>query len=285
MFGASFDNEFRVKHCYADTMEGIAQFRGSKYVQSVIGDTYMQAKQFLEQGSVVLFTGTPCQIGGLRSYLSNDYANLYCQDIVCHGVPAPVVWEKYMQYRQGCGKSKIQRISFRDKTLGWKNYRVAIDFQNGKEYRQASGDDFMMQAFLGHVCLRPSCHQCQFKSLHRQSDITLGDFWGIQDEMPEMDDDRGTSLLIVNSDEGKKLLENIQSDLVVQKTDIQRAVSHNPAMIRSVDIHPKRNEFMREIVKKPFDKVVKKYCTLSPLQKMIRLPRRVVSKIKRTIMR
>jgi len=261
VFGAGFEIDFTVVHGYAQTKEELGKFRGSKYVQSKIGDAYKAAKEFLEQGRPVLFTGTPCQVEGLKSYLGKPYANLFCVDMVCHGVPSPKVWRKYISYRESCAKSGVRAVDFRDKSKGWKSYHVFFVFQDGTRYQKVYHKDFYMNAFLKDICLRPSCYDCPFKTLQRQSDITLADFWGIQDILPELDDDKGTSLIFVHTAKGQFLLERIKERMVYQETDIYKAVEYNPSAVKSARYHPKRDDFFDDLDRLPFDKLAAKYCS------------------------
>jgi len=261
VFGAGFSKVFEVEHSFVETKEEIERFRGSKYVQSKIGDTYKQAKDFLEQGRKVLFTGTPCQIGGLKSFLGRLYENLFCMDLICHGVPSPAVWKKYVEYREEKVGFPIQRISFRMKNEGWKRYSVSFLFEDNAEYQQTLDKDLYMQAYLKNICLRPSCYACNFKTLHRQSDITLADFWGIQNVLPEMDDDKGTSLVFVNSANGKSMFDQIKDKILYKEVNINKVVSYNLSAIKSVEQNPKRKKFFEELYKLSFDKLVNKYCS------------------------
>lgn len=276
VFGAGFDKDFSVIHSYVETKEELEKFRGSKYVQSKIGDTYKKAKKFLEQGKRVLFTGTPCQIGGLKSYLQKEYGNLFCIDIICHGVPSPKVWQKYVSYHEKQAGSSTQRIAFRCKDKGWKRYSVSLLFQNNTEYRETFDKDLFMKAFLRNVCLRPSCYECNFKTLHRQSDITLADFWGIQNILPEMDDNKGTSLIFVNSDRGYSIFEKIKNNILYKGVNINQAVLYNSSAIKSVEDNQKRESFFKEIDQVPFDKLVKKYCSDSLLVRLKRKSKSIV---------
>ena len=261
VFGVGFDEDFKVVHSYIERKEELNKFRGSKYVQSKVGDTYERAKDFLEQGREVLFTGTPCQIGGLKSYLGKEYDNLFTMDNICHGVPSPKVWDKYIAYRSAEAGSAPRRIAFRLKDEGWKLFSVSFLFNNDTEYRETLRKDLYMRTFLKDVCLRHSCYACEFKTLNRESDITLADFWGIQNILPEMDDDKGTSLIFVNSDKGKTMLEKINNDIVYEEVDIDKAVSYNSAAIKSVPMNLNRDSFFQELDQLEFDKLVNKYCT------------------------
>lgn len=270
VFGSSFDKDFTVMHMYVETKEELYKLRGSKYVQSKIGDTYKQVKDFLRQGRKVLFSGTPCQIGGLKSYLGRPYENLFCIDIICHGVPSPNVWQKYISYQENRAGSSTKRIAFRRKDEGWKRFSVSFLFQNDTEYIQTLDKDLYMGAFLKDVCLRSSCYACKFKTLYRQSDITLADFWGIQNILPELDDDKGTSLIFVNSISGQWMLEKIKNKILYKEVEINQAVSYNTAAIKSVGYNPKRDSFFEELDKESFDQLVKKYCSDSVYVKVKR---------------
>ncbi|SPF56570.1 conserved hypothetical protein [Candidatus Desulfosporosinus infrequens] len=208
----------------------------------------------------MLFTGTPCQIAGLKSYLGQAYDNLFCIDIICHGVPSPKVLQKYIFYQENRVGAQTQRITFRSKNKGWKQFSVSFLFNNDTEYVQTLDKDLYMQAFLKNTCLRPSCYACNFKTLHRQSDITLGDFWGISNISPYMDDDKGTSLVFVNSVIGKLMFDKIEDWISYMKVDITIAVSYNSSAIKSVEQNPNRERFFEELNQLSFDKLVHKYC-------------------------
>ena len=181
VFGASFNNDFKVIHTYTETIEELEKFRGSKYLQSDINNSYKKAKDFLDNDRFVLFTGTPCQIEGFKSFLGKEYEKLYLQDIICHGVPSPKVWDEYKKYRENKAGAKLKGMSFRSKYgTTWGKYHVNMKFENDKNYDMFHNDDVYMKAFLNHLSLRESCTDCKFKKKNRLSDITLADFWGIQ---------------------------------------------------------------------------------------------------------
>lgn len=279
VFGAGFDRDFNVVLSYVENKEELDKFRGSKYVQSKIGNTYEGAKYFLDQGRNVLYTGTPCQIAGFKSYLGKAYENLFCMDNICHGVPSPKVWKRYVSFREEKASSPVQRIAFRRKDEGWKRYSVSFEFQNDTEYRGNLREDLFMRAFLKDVCLRSSCYDCKFKTLHRQSDITLADFWGIQRVLPEMDDDKGTSLIFVNTLRGQAMLDKIKHKILYKAIDINEAVSYNSAAIKSVECNHNRQKFLKELDELPFDSLVKKYCTDKVSVRIKRRTRRAVKKL------
>jgi coenzyme F420-reducing hydrogenase beta subunit len=263
VFGVSLDKDLTAIHSYVETKEQLKDFRGSKYVQSKIGETFKKAEAFLKQNRKVLFTGTPCQIAGLKSYLQKDYDNLFCIDIICHGVPSPKVWRKYVSYQEKHVGAKVQGANFRHKNKGWNRFSMALEFNNGSKHIQTLDKDLYMQAFLKDTCLRPSCHKCNFKTLNRQSDITLADFWGIQKVSPQMDDDKGTSLLLINSKNGKAMFDSLQDNILFEKVDLEKAVSYNPAAFKSAGENPNRKGFFEDIDLLSFDKLVDKYCSES----------------------
>lgn len=277
VFGAGFDGRFNVVHSFVETSEELDRFRGSKYVQSAVGHTYEQAKAFLEQGRLVLFSGTPCQIAGLKSYLKRDYVNLFCQDLICHGVPSPKVWKKYVDYRQRQAHSPVKSITFRKKTEGWKRFSVSFTFENGTEYESCHQEDLMMRAFLSNLCLRPSCYHCPFKSNNRQSDITLADFWGIQHILPAMEDDnKGISLVLINSKKGKELFESIKNDIVCQPVDVDDSLKYNPAADDPAKRNKGRYSFFKYLDTYEFDKLIDR-CSYSPLMKLKKyIKRRII---------
>jgi len=276
--GAAFDEGFRVKHVCVEDAARLGQLRGSKYVQSEIGNCFQEAKAFLKAGKLVLFTGTPCQIGGLYGFLGKEYENLYTQDIICHGVPSPAIWEQYVKYREEKAGAKTKRVLFRNKDNGWRNYSISFEFQNNKLYDQPSVADVYMQSFLKDLSLRPSCYACAYKTKTRCSDITLADFWGVQNCNPSMDDNRGTSLVLIHSDKGQVLFDAVKDNLEAQETSFEQAISFNPAMVKSVPLKPERSAFIKDVFCEDFAAIQKRYLR----EKFtIRMKRKVKNALKR----
>lgn len=281
VFGAEFDENYNVRHNYVDNMEDLHKFRGSKYVQSTIGSSYYDAKQFLEQGRQVLFSGTPCQIAGLKRYLQKDYDNLICQDMVCHGVPSTYVWEHYKNFIAN-GKN-IVGIKFRDKSTGWKTYSLQIDFDDGSSYKDIGNENSYIKGFVKDFYLRPSCYECKYKTLHRESDITLADFWGIEANVPELDDNKGTSLIFVNSDKGRECFEKIKENIIFKVVDIDRTVICNPSAIRASIYTKKKLTFYKIYKKENFDLLINKLMKESITKKILFYSNRIKCKIKRIL--
>lgn len=261
VFGAAFTEAFDVAHIVVTNVVDLEKLRGSKYTQSTIGTIFQQVKVALNAGKQVLFSGTPCQIEGLHAYLGKEYDNLLLVDIICHGVPSPLVWRKYVQFQEMKYKNKAQRISFRHKHYGWKRYSVSFLFKNNTEYLMSLDKDIFMHAFLRDCCLRPSCGICVFKKIGRISDITLADFWGIQSVLPTMDDDKGTSLVLVHTSKGKHIFDKLSLSCRRDEVDMDTALMSNPAMYKSAIIHKNRDKFFENLEKLPFDTLVKKYAT------------------------
>lgn len=264
IFGAKFDAEWNVVHSWTDTIEGISDFRGSKYVQSTIGNTYSQAKAFLEQGRYVLFSGTPCQIAGLKKYLRKEYDKLITAEVVCHGVPSPLIWQKYLkeefkQNRTLCGDGKnsvssslnenpvLSGVSFRDKTNGWKKFGFRVSMaaseaakntvsgsvkDNEKVFLQPFPENTFMKGFLANLYLRPSCYNCSARSGKSNSDISIGDFWGIQNYHPEFDDDKGIGLILINTDKGLEIFKQLKAEYI--ETTYEKGLRGNPCIEHSV---------------------------------------------------
>ena len=259
VFGARFDKNWEVKHDFTENIEGLSAFRGSKYMQSRIEDNYLKVEKFLKDGRKVLFSGTPCQIAGLKRYLKKNYENLLTIDIICHGVPSPKIWRLYLNeiYKKNLishniqentgNKSHITDINFRDKSSGWKTYSFTLTLNNPNlpnrniKYQETFTDNIFMKGFLNNLYLRPSCHDCAFKSGKSNSDITLADFWGINILSPKLDDNKGTGLIICNND---KLL-----DLFSLKTtfDYSEVIKYNISAIKSSIEHKNRTRFFKQI--------------------------------------
>lgn len=260
VFGAKFDEKLNVIHGFSDNKKDLEKFRGSKYVQSKIGDNFKKVKEFLLKGQDVLFTGTPCQIGGLYAYLGKNYDNLFTQDIICHGVPSPKVFKKYIDYMSKI--SKPLDVSFRNKNEGWRNFSMAINFENGVKYSKNYTEDLMLVAYVQNICLRMSCHNCAFKSRHRQSDLTIADYWGVENVHPHLDDDMGISVIIVNSKKGELLFEKIKENLIFQETNLDTCLIYNPSMEKSVVMDNNRSDFFKNLNNLDFNDLVQKYCNL-----------------------
>lgn len=280
IYGAAFDCDWNVKHIRVDQKDELKKLYKSKYVQSDMTDIFKALKTDLNSGKEVLFSGTPCQVAGLKSYLGKDYNNLTTVDFICHGVPSPLVWECYINEKAESLKSKITAISFRNKKDGWKNYYFMVRTNNGYINYEKVGDNIYMNGFLKDLYLRPSCYNCKFKTLNRASDITLADFWGIDKVLPEMYYERGVSLCWTSSKKGRDILAEVLKQTVYQKVDLQEAVRHNPSAIKSVNVHKNRVKFFKDFAESHDDitKLIEKYYDTRSLRK--RLSYKIRTKLK-----
>lgn len=245
VFGAAYDKNFFVHHILVEHIEELSLLRGSKYMQSRTEKTFQLVRDFLNSGKLVLYTGTACQIAGLKGYLRKEYLTLYTIDVLCHGVPSSKVWSKYIQYVQN--GYHLSKVNFRDKTQGWKRYEVTMKCENNITWSETYWKNSYMKMFLANICLRPSCYACKFKEMNRPSDITIGDAWGIENYMPEMDDDKGTSVVIVHSDRGNKILQSIQKKLVIKEAELDRILPISSDPRKSVTPHMNRKKFFKKL--------------------------------------
>lgn len=282
VFGVKWNEHFEAVHAYTETKEGLAAFRGSKYVQSRVGATFKQAENFLKEGRQVLYSGTPCQIAALKLFLRKDYENLLAVDFICHGTPSPGVFRWYLseefakevarqssekiQFRSSlpipsiakadvlaCEQGfEIEDIRFRDKRVGWKKYSFVLSLKSLSKVTTAGEKNSVslsytldkhafMRGFLKDLYLRPSCHACPAKSGKSEADITLGDYWGIQSLMPELDDDRGVSALTVNTEKGEQALHATTAELYA--APYEDLCAKNPALVHSCRIPKNRSRF------------------------------------------
>lgn len=260
VFGAAFSSDFRnVSHIAICDKDSLKLLRGSKYVQSEIGNSYAEAERYLKDDRMVLYTGTPCQIAGLKTYLRKEYEKLICLDIICHGVPSPKVWRKYIQEQEKEFGGFTSSVTFRSKKTSWKTYEILLEFLNNNSYKKRYYEDLFMRTFLKDLSLRPSCYECRFKQVKRVSDITIADFWGIESIQSDMDDDKGTSLVIIHSEKGMDIWDKIGEMVISKKADLEEALKYNPSMTKSVKKNEHRDEFFADLDNKSFKALVKKY--------------------------
>lgn len=244
VFGARFDGNWQVILDYTETIEGLDSFRGSKYVQANTQITYRQAEKFLKEGRNVLFSGSPCQIAGLLHYLRKDYPNLLTVDFVCHGVPSPRVWRIYLNEISEAGCKAISNVEFRNKDNGWKLFNFKLEYNKQDQNFTISSchqDNHYMKAFLRNMILRPSCHKCKAKYGSSHSDITIADFWGVAETLPQMDDNKGTGLVLLNTVKGISYFPYGEVDYM--ESSLEAATKNNPGLNHIATPHPNRKEF------------------------------------------
>ncbi len=271
VFGVRFDEHWEAVFDYAETTEALAGFRGSKYLQARVGNSFTKCKQLLDQGRQVLFSGTQCQIAGLLHFLRKSYPNLLTVDFICHGVPSPKVWQHYLGEAVEAGKQAIADVKFRDKRLGWKRFSFAINYnEQNHSYTLTSpfSQNPFMRAFLANIILRPSCYSCPAKGGRSNSDITIADFWGIDQVNPEMFDDRGTSLVLIHTERGQLALKRNQ--LKFASASYDDVVRFTPSWCEPAPCHPKRREFFVAFDDQVDLHVLIERCLQLPLHKRIK---------------
>lgn len=256
VYGAAFDENLYLSHKAINTVEGLHALQGSKYIQSDIGLCFREIKEHLNTNKSVLFCGTPCQVEGLLRYLKKSYENLFTLDFICHGVPSPKVWQEYIKHQEKVFSSKPCSAFFRDKSNGWISFSSKMIFKNETEYLQIHKNDAFMKAFLQNISLRKSCYNCNFKTVNRNSDITMGDLWGIKNILPDVTDDKGVSVAFVQSEKGKHLLEQVKDSLWLQEIPSELAIANNSAMVKSVYEHNFRDYFFKNLGKQNFERLV-----------------------------
>ncbi len=259
VYGAAFDSRNIVRHIRVDNKIDLYKLRGAKYIQSEIGTIYQQVLKDLKNDTYVLFSGTPCQVVGLRSFLGGDYDKLLTVDLICYGVPSPLIWELYKTSAELELNSKIKKISFREKNPSWRSYVISITTTEKKKFYIDRKKDPYMIAFQKRLSLRPSCYMCNFKGKNRFSDITLGDFWGIEVICPELFDDKGTSLVLTHTSKGTKYFNGICQFLKFKSITPEEALKNNPAFYFSATKNRKRNVFFAQVLNSSLLSSVKKY--------------------------
>lgn len=268
VYGAAFESDYQsVCHIRIESERNLPRLYTSKYMQSRLNDTYQLVRKDLKEGKKVLFSGTPCQVGGLKTFLGKEYENLLCVDFICHGVPSEKIWKIFTNKLIKKYNHKIDSANFRFKEDG--SPRLLLLFGN-HEYKQTQSENLFYQAFLSDICLRKSCYQCQFKGKYGFSDITIADFWGIQSVCPEMNDEKGTSLVIVNSSKGSVIWGKIKNETVFKKVNDERVLKSNSSRLMSVAYHPNRDRYMTGVNEENFKRFTIQ-CVGKPLSERIKI--------------
>lgn len=263
IYGCVLTEGYQAVHYRAQSVEERNKMRGSKYIQSKMGNTYLNVKTDLCAGRLVLFSGTSCQVAGLKSFLGKEYINLLTVDIVCHGVPSSKVWIKYLKWLERKYDSSVVRVNFRNKIdFGWRAHKETIEFENGKKYHS----DIFRTLFYNHLILRPSCYECHYKNLQHPGDITIADYWGVEDNAPEFDDDKGVSLVLINTNKGKGLFDSIKDKIYFKKTCLENSLQ--PPLVTNFSCPANRDSFWKDFSTRSFRYVVSKYCKPTLLTKI-----------------
>lgn len=281
VYGARFNESFEVIH--AKVNKDIESFYGSKYVQSNLKNVYISIENELKDGNKILFIGTPCQVLGLNNFLNQKNCikeNLLLLDFVCHGVPSPLILKKYLLELEKEYNSKIRKVSFRNKTYGWNLFSLKIEFYNNKTYIKNLKEDIYLQGFLKNLTLGESCYKCKANNFRSNSDITLGDYWGVEKILKDSNykNDKGVSLLLINTLKGKKLINDLSNKIEKKDINLQDAIKYNPCIIKSVKRNKHRNNFFYNINNKKISvtSLMKSYTQITAKEK-------IVIRIKQTI--
>jgi len=265
VFGVALDKNLTVHHTYVMIEKELSKLRGSKYVQSRIEETYKTVKKFLHEEKTVLFSGTPCQIAGLRGYLGKDYNTLFTTDIICHGVPSPMIFEEYKSYMEQKLDAKIEDIKFRGKKYSWTFFNISInesiEKEKGKNYIGKYYSDPYLRGFLRDYFLRPSCYECKFTNMNRMGDVTIADYWGYKGKNKEDKkcEELGVSLAIVNTEKGNQLFNVCKPQLTYYQKTIEDAYRTNRSLVSPFPAPLTRDAFWKDYYTLAFEEVVRKW--------------------------
>lgn len=269
VFGAAYDDNFVVKHIGIESVSDLYKLRGSKYVQSEVGVTFRKAKECLENGRWVCYSGTPCQIAGLKNFLKKNYEKLLLVDIVCHGTPSPILFKKYVEYHTRTDGS-LKNIYFRNKEFGYAGSTMALEFKSGKKRFTGQDVHFFKESFFRDLSTRPSCYQCRFKTINRVSDFTLFDCWCVNTFKKEMDDDKGTTSVLIHSQKGLKIFDELSDKIEGAQVDFDLLKKDSGSMIEGrIKMNPLRDEFFKDAVNFTIPEMVKKYTPLTVKKRCI----------------
>lgn len=258
VFGVEMQPDYSIKHVAVETEKDLIKFRNSKYVQSTIGDTYIQAKQFLQSGRLACFSGTPCQIEGLRNYLKKDYENLILVDVVCRAVPSPGIWKKYIAMENEW-HGLIKSVRFRDKTLGYQYSTMELKDVHGGVYRGGIESQPWLRMFFSGMIIRPSCTDCKFRNRYRNSDFTIWDCFHVHSIDKSFDEDAGTTRILLHTEKAKDIFAQIKGNFHYRELDADAAVNGVQEMLISPKAHEKRKEFFSDAEKMPMPELLQKY--------------------------
>lgn len=276
VYGVGYKDHFRVAHKRATTKEERNEFKGSKYVQSDLDGIFRQVKEDLKQGNTVLFSGTPCQTAGLNSYIGKKLReNLVLVDIVCHGVPSPYIWRDYLSYIEKKYKNEVVKVNFRDKSrIGWSEHIESFVFENGKKIELY----IYTSLFHRNIMIRNACGKCHFTNYIRPSDFTIGDYWGWQNLSSEFNsDNKGCSLLFVNTLKGRNIFTNISTNLNYIPSNKKSCVQ--PNLISSTILNNNSDKFVKSYIRGGINEVIMKYSSISLNYKINKLINRFMNKM------
>lgn len=255
--GAVFDESFHVNHLLSRRREDLLRMMGSKYAQSEMGTCYREVKRELTAGRPVLFSGCPCQIAGLRSYLGKAYPELLLVELICHGAPSDSMLQTYIKYQEKRHGASLTRLEFRSKVKGWHRSTVRMEFANGKTYSEAMTLDTYMQGYFRCITLKEACFSCKFRGFSSGSDVTIGDFWGAEAALPALDDNKGLSVVIAHSQKAAAFLASLPLKLV--PVGLETIVPYNQSLVRSFAAGEQREAFYAFAAEHGLDAAIKQF--------------------------
>ena len=282
LVGAVYDEDMKVVHLgiEKDRKEDASKMRGSKYVQSELNNIFTTIKEKLSKGQLVCFSGTPCQVAGLNSYLGKEYENLITIDLVCHGVGSPLLFRKYLEYMEKKYDSKVVDVKFRNKTYGYHSSTMRVDYENGKKYFGSGRIDYMSKAFFKEASSRESCYKCPFRGKERVGDFTVFDSWHIEQLIKDKkDDDKGFTNLYVNTKKGLAFLDNLKTNLELWEADVDKMRNLDGIMIEKNPIKfSQRDEMLSELANNDFETTMQKYLPVSNKDKVLESSKNILYK-------
>lgn len=281
VYGVSMSQDCKyAEFIRVDKQKDLVKLQGSKYLQARVGNIYKLVKEDLESGLAVLFSGTGCQVNGLKGFLGKEYENLYCVDVICHGVPSQKLWEKYVQYVEEKAGTQLIDVNFRCKDVSWSDFGIKKkDIKHNTIYASKERDPYMLM-FLRNYCLRPSCYECVAKR-YKFSDVTLADFWGIKNVLPKMNDGKGVSLVIARTSKGLELFNCIGSKIISKSVSYDDGIKENPAEYESAKRPEERSYFFDDMNVMDFEQLKNKYAVPAPISlknKAKKLVKRIILK-------
>ena len=260
VFGVELDSKLVAHHIYIESEKELFRFRNSKYVQSSVGEAFRQVRSFLDQGRTVCFSGTPCQVEGLKSYLGKDYEKLITVDVVCRAVPSPLIFRKYVEYQEKRLSDTIKYVRFRDKYYGYKYSTMnVITDKNKGNYHHGIESDPWLRAFFSNICDRPSCYHCHFRKRYRQSDFTIWDCFHVGRFSRELDNDKGATRVLVHSERGRKIFDAVKSEFNYIQMTPAAIVAGTKEMGSSIEPNERRQIFFDDAQRMNGDELFRKY--------------------------
>lgn len=284
IFGAAFNESFKVVHICGSSCEELQPMRSSKYVQSDLGETFRNIKKLLDSGEFVVFTGTPCQVHGLKCFLKKDYPGLLTVDLICHGVPSPKIWRDYIEFIENRYKGKLTGCNMRSK---WKGIHTKIEIDCSRTYEDENDVLSFLDIFYSSFPMRPSCFRCKYTNLKRVSDITIADFWGLENVNPAFSDESGVSFILLNTKKGTNVFDGSKCETDFFESQPDKSRQPHLRMPIKINSESERKRFWRIYRRKGYKGIAVHYSRFSPMGKFEkefrRFKTRVLNKLNRIL--